>query len=85
MQKSFRRNSTAVQYPQVKRSSDGIALSVDRSVYRWSDEDLRMMALWGNGRANAYISKCISLTIDIGAPGFIGRLNRICRQDNVSD
>src|SRR5271163_2151190 len=29
-------------------------LSVDRSIQRWSDEDIQMMALWGNVRANAY-------------------------------
>ena len=30
------------------------ALSVDRSLDRWSDQDIRMMALWGNDRSNAY-------------------------------
>jgi hypothetical protein len=85
MHKFFRRNLIIVLYPQVKRSSDETVLSVDRSIYRWSDEDLRMMALWGNGRANAYISKRVGLTIGIGELGFTGRLNQICRQDSVSD
>lgn len=34
--------------------SHELVLSVDRSIYRWSDYDLKMMALWGNARANAY-------------------------------
>ena len=37
-----------------------IVLSLDRSLHKWSDDDLKMMALWGNARANA--SNCLSRT-----------------------
>lgn len=41
---------------------------------RWSDEDLQMMALWGNARANAYIHwQVMMLMVDTGEPIFIGK------------
>jgi hypothetical protein len=41
-----------------------LVLSVDRLTHRWSDEDLQMMALWGNARANAYSLVLITIVDD---------------------
>ena len=43
-------------------------------MHKWSDEDLQMMALWGNARANAYIQcKVVVLMVDTGEQIFIGK------------
>jgi hypothetical protein len=35
-------------------TSSFIVLDVEREIYKWSDEDVKLMALWGNERANAF-------------------------------
>jgi hypothetical protein len=60
--------------PTASQSSHELALSVDRSMHRWSDEDLQMMALWGNARANAYIHyKVVVLMVGTGEQIFVGK------------
>ena len=73
-------------YSRLSQSSDAQGLSVDRSMHRWSDGDLQMMALWGNARANAYIHcKVVMLMVDTGEPIFIGKQDQICHKENVKD